>query len=101
MRGRNKLMDWEIQKWTMKISKAIEQIGRDGTYEADLTTWDICPANVCQILELLGWKENSFTCNHWQCDVWCTYQHLDYDFELVLFYQGSTFEMKLYAQRKE
>lgn len=101
MRGRYNLMDWEIQKWKYKITTEIGRLARDGTYEADLTSWDICPANVCQILELLGWEEDNFDKNGWQCDVWYTYCHQDYPFKLVLFYQGFIFEMKLYAVEKE
>ena len=34
--------------------------------------------------------------NGWQNDCWTYFSHYDYDFVLVLYYCGHTFELKLY-----
>ena len=36
--------------------------------------------------------------NGWQNDTWYWFSHPDYDFRLVFYYEGYTFEMKLYRE---
>ena len=60
MRGKYHMMDWEQQRWKYIITKAIEKMEKTPDYTEDLTQQDICPANIRQTLESIGWEEIGF-----------------------------------------
>jgi hypothetical protein len=60
------------------------------------------PAEVYDMLEDLGWKqdEHEVCCSH--VDVWQTFYHDEWDFDLVLYYSGFHWTMSLCRkERKE
>ena len=89
MRGRWNMMDWELQKWKQELSAAIARLSREKSYEENFTHLDVCPANLIDALRDMGWEDDELEDNGWQNDC-------DYDFVLVLYYCGHTFELKLY-----
>lgn len=103
MRGQYHMMDWEEDRWKTVFSKAIEKFAedRDPPYEEILTQQDICPANVVHVLELLGWEDTVYDTNGWQNDTWYYFSHPDYDFEIGMYYEGYTFELKLYRRYRD
>ncbi len=96
MRGKYHMMDWELQKWSQELSHLIECLTYNQDGEFDLTNWDACPANICKALEHLGWKEEDLDDNGWQHDTWYRFTNPNYAFGLTFYYEGYTFEMKLY-----
>jgi hypothetical protein len=101
MRGKYHMMDWEEAKLLKDVSAEIEKIKNNQIEEVNLTSWDACPANIRQTLYSLGWTKSNYERNGWECDTWWYFKHKDYDFELVLFYCGDTFEMELWRGGKD
>ena len=98
MRGRYQMMEWEQEKWKQEFSGIIAKLSYNQRREEDLTNLDLCPANAVKTLENLGWTEDDMDHNGWQNDTWYWFSHPDYDFRLVFYYEGYTFEMKLYRE---
>ena len=96
MRGKYHMMDWEEEKWIVSLKSIISQLAQDKSYEEDLTNYDVCPANIRKTLENMGWKKIDFDDNGWEHDTWYTFHNINYDFDIILFYCGETFEIKLY-----
>lgn len=96
MRGRYQMMEWEQEKWKQELSAIITRLTYNPRHEEDLTNYDLCPANVCKTLENLGWEQDDMDDNGWQHDTWYRFSNPDYPFELTFYYEGYTFEMKLY-----
>ena len=96
MRGRYQMLDWELEKWKQELSGAITRLSHDKHYQENFTYLDICPANIESALEEMGWESDEQENNGWQNDCWIYFAHEDYDFGLVLYYCGYTFELKLY-----
>lgn len=46
----------------------------------------------------IGWDDDEPEDNGCQNDCWIYFSHHDYDFILVLYYCGHTFELKLYRE---
>lgn len=99
MRGSYSLKDWEAEKWKREFLRFIKRLETFKNENIDLTSFDLCPSNVVDILELLGWEQGDFDSNGWEQDTWYDFAHPDYDFEVVFFYCGYTFQM--YLSRKE
>ena len=103
MRGSYSLKDWEAEKWKrefLRFIKRLESIKSENE-NIDLTSFDLCPSNVVDILELLGWEQSDFDSNGWELDTWYDFTHPDYDFEVGFFYCGYTFRMYLSRKEKE
>lgn len=103
MRGSYSLKDWEAEKWKrefLRFIKRLESIKSENE-NIDLTSFDLCPSNVVDILELLGWEQSDFDSNGWEQDTWYDFTHPDYDFEVGFFYCGYTFRMYLSRKEKE
>lgn len=96
MRGKLNMMDWEIAKWKQELSAAITRLSQDKLYEEDFTNIDVCPANLIYALRDMGWNDDESEDNGYQNDYWIYFTNCDYDFVLVLYYCGHTFELKLY-----
>lgn len=101
MRGNVSLRPWEKSKWTKVFTTVINKLSNDKNDRTDLTDFDLCPSNVIDILELLGWEQSDFDSNGWEQDTWYNFAHPDYDFELGFFYCGYTFRMYLYRKEDE
>lgn len=99
MRGNWSLKDWEAEKWKREFLRFIKRLEVSKKEKIDLTSFDLCPSNVIDILELLGWEQIDFDSNGWEQDTWYDFTHPDYDFEVGFFYCGYTF--KMYLSRKE
>lgn len=91
MRGRWNMMDWELEKWKQELTAAIARLSYNKQHQEDFTHLDVCPANLIDALRDMGWEDDG-----WQNDCWTYFSHYDYDFVLVLYYCGHTFELKLY-----
>lgn len=103
MRGNYSLKGWEAEKWKMEFLRFIKRLEtfKSENENIDLTSFDLCPANVIDILELLGWEESDFDSNGWEQDTWYDFTHPDYDFGVGFFYCGYTFKMYLSRKEKE
>lgn len=96
MRGRYDMCSWEVEKWKQELEVIISRLTYNQQHQEDLTNYDLCPANVRSVLEKMGWTDADMSDNGWEQDTWYTFSHPDYDFDLTLYYEGYTFEMKLY-----
>ena len=103
MRGSYRLKDWEAEKWKREFLRFIKRLEtfKNKNENIDLTSFDLCPANVIDILGLLGWEKIDFDSNGWEQDTWYDFAHPDYDFEVGFFYCGFTFQMYLSRKEKE
>lgn len=103
MRGSYTLREWEENKWKREFSRfieALENAQSDGK-KIDLTSLDLCPANVIDILGLLGWEEIDFDSNGWEQDTWYEFAHPNHNFKITFFYCGYTFKMDLCRKEDE
>lgn len=103
MRGSYTLREWEENKWKREFSRFIEALenAQSDEEKIDLTSLDLCPANVIDILDLLGWEEIDFESNGWEQDTWYEFAHPNHNFEITFFYCGYTFKMDLYRKEDE
>lgn len=103
MRGSCSLKDWEAEKWRREFLRFIKKLEtlKSENENIDLTSFDLCPSNVIDIMELLGWEQSDFDSNGWEQDTWYDFTHPDYDFEVGFFYCGYTFRMYLSRKEKE
>ena len=101
MRGKWNMMDWEMTKWKQELSSAIIKISQNEVYEEDFTNLDVCPANLIDALRDMGWNYDESEDNVSQNDHWIYFSHYNYDFILVLYYCGYTFELKLYRADRD
>ena len=98
MRGRSLMMDWELEKWKQELTAAIARLSYNKQHQEDFTHLDVCPANLEQALEEMGWEADEQDENGWENDCWIYFTNPDYNFDLVMYYQGYTFELKLYRR---
>ena len=96
MRGMYHMRDWEIAKYKSIIFREIERIKVLPSYRRSFVEENVCPANIIQTLEALGWERVDFDSNGWEQDTWYCFSHPDYDFQLILFYCGYTYDIELY-----
>ena len=89
------MMDWELQKWKQELSAAIIRLSQNKQYEESFTHLEFCPANLIDALRDMGWEDDELEDNGWQNDCWTYFSHYDYDFVLVLYYCGHTFELTI------
>jgi hypothetical protein len=110
-------MDWDLTEFNknMKaLENSIEKTHLKSMIETIAQNPEACfdlregplykrtPAEVYDMLEDLGWKqdEHEVCCSH--VDVWQTFYHDEWDFDLVLFYSGFYWTMSLCRkERKE
>ncbi|MBQ8243177.1 MAG: hypothetical protein IJZ40_06880 [Bacteroidaceae bacterium] len=90
------MMDWEESKWTLVLKQIIVQLSQDKSHQEDLTNYDVCPSNIVDVLRKMGWEDDEQEENGWQQDTWIYFSHPDYEFGLTLYYEGYTFEMKIF-----
>ena len=96
MRGKYNMMDWELDKWKHTLALLITKWANDVSHQEDFTNLDICPANIETALEALGWEHDEQDENGWQNDCWIYMSNPDYDFRIIIYYCGYTFELKVY-----
>ena len=101
MRGKYQLRDWELSKWSLELAKIIDRLTRNKLHEEDLTQHDVCPANIVEILNKLGWEDDEQEDNGWQHDTWIYFSHPNHNFGITLYYEGYTFEMKLFRTDRD
>lgn len=101
MKGQYHMMDWEEAKWKQAVSAAIFKLTYDKTYIADFTKEDVCPANLCRTLKNLGWNSVDIDRNGWENDTWHTFSHPDYNFYVIIHYEGYTFKLDMYSSETE
>ena len=90
------MMDWEVEKWKQRLAVVITELVQNKSKQIDFTNDDVCPANIVKVLENMGWEYDEQEDNGWQHDTWICLAHENYNFCLILYYQGYTFELKLY-----
>ena len=94
MRGEWNLRDWETEYWCSFFEKKIEYLKAGYSQKIDLTKEDLCPENVIDILNILGYKDHDHDINGWEQDTWIPFSKENED-SLMLYYCGRTFEMNL------
>lgn len=95
MRGKYNLRDWELTKWQREFESYFHLMDSNPRNKFDLTQEDLSPANVCQILQSMGWVQDNFHAEGWDQFTWYDYKHYAYSFGITLYYCGYTFEMIL------
>ena len=102
MRGKYRMIDWEVDKWRHKLITGLHDLYQGHIKEIDLTKEDVCPANIITILEEeLGFEETCFDTNGWQNDTWYSFEHPNTHKKITLFYSGYTFEFNIYLTEDE
>ena len=93
MRGEWNLRDWEKPHWTAFFEKKINELKAGYIETVDLTKEDLCPENVIDILEAMGYEYDDCLANGWEqdTDIYFTNEGVG----LRLFYYGRTFQMAL------
>ena len=93
MRGEWNLREWEKPHWTAFFERKIEELKSKRIETIDLTKEDLCPENVIDILEAMGYEYDDFSANGWEqdTDIFLTSEGVN----LRLFYCGRTFQMGL------
>lgn len=99
MRGTYRMRDWEIAKYSAILSREVERMKVLPSHRRSFVEENVCPANIIQTLEALGWERIDFESNGWEQDTWYYFAHQDYDFEITLFYCGYTFNIELYRTK--
>lgn len=93
MRGEWNLREWETEYWRSFFERKIIEL-KAGFYKIDLTKEDLCPENVIDILNLLGYEDYNTDTNCWEQDTWILFSKENED-TLILYYCGRTFRMEL------
>lgn len=102
MRGKYRMMDWEIDKWRNRLITDLHKLYKGHIKKIDLVKEDVCPANIITILvEELGFEEVGFDTNGWQCDVWYSFEHPNTHKKITLYYEGYTFDFQIYLTEEE
>jgi hypothetical protein len=57
---------------------------------------ELCPGDMCYILEQLGWKSYDSSSNGWDQDTWYLFYSPNKNFDLILNYSGFYWSMELY-----
>ena len=100
MRGKWQMRDWEKDFWKSALEKRIAELKTGIVDTIDLTDEDLCPENVIDTLEILGYEYDDVDMNGWEQDTWITFTNAE-NHGVTLFYCGRTFEMKLYLTEEE
>ena len=99
MRGKWNLREWEKLHWTAFFERKIEELKSKRIPAIDLTKEDLCPENVIDILEAMGYEYDECLTNGWEqdTDIYFTNEGVN----LRLFYCGRTFQMGLSLLEEE
>ena len=99
MRGEWNLREWETEYWCSFFKKKIEYLKAGYSEKIDLTKENLCPENVIDILEAMGYESDDCAVNSWEqdADIYFTNGKTN----LRLFYCGRTFRMELMLADKE
>jgi hypothetical protein len=91
MRGRYHMMDWERTKWTQELTYILHKLEK-GEREISLTHYDLCPQNVIDILESIGWEYHDYyTDNEYNCMTF----YKENAMKLYLTYNADLFSMSI------
>jgi hypothetical protein len=101
MRGSWTLRDWEADYLKTLIANRIADLDNRRADTINLTEEDVCPENIIDVLEMLGYEYDEVDTNGWEQDTWINFIHQETGHGATLFYCGRTFEMKLYLAEKE
>lgn len=101
MRGSWTLRDWEADYLKTLIANRITDLDNRRADTINLTEEDVCPENIIDVLEMLGYEYDEVDTNGWEQDTWINFIHQETGHGVTLFYCGRTFEMKLYLAEKE
>ena len=99
MRGEWNLREWETEYWCSFFKKKIEYLKAGYSKKIDLTKENLCPENVIDILEAMGYESDDCVVNGWEQDVDIYFTNGKTN--LRLFYCGRTFRMELMLADKE
>ena len=88
------MREWEAEFWRSFFERKIADLKAGYIEEVDLTQENICPENVIDTLEALGYEYDDVDVNGWEQDTWIYFAKENED-SLMLFYCGRTFQMKL------
>lgn len=81
------------------LKSIIREIGENKVDNVDLRNSPLhkhSPAQVCDLLEELGWSHDDWETNGWDQDTWIPFTHENYSFGITLNYSGYYWTMKLY-----
>ena len=91
MRGSYRMMDWELEKVKTLLEKGIKDL--EAGYEIiDFTREDVCPYNLREGLEALGyeWSDNEENLY----DFWW-YFTKENEYKVCVFFDAQTFELNM------
>lgn len=94
MRGQYNLTQSELTYWSLTIDNALKELACEPNAAYDLSTSNIGPCQVDDVLEVLGWERKDMDTNGWEQDTWYSYQKEDK--YLTMFYCGWTGAIELY-----
>lgn len=57
---------------------------------------ELCPGDMCYILEQLKWEQYDSSSNGWDQDTWYLFYSPNHNFDLILNYSGFYWSMELY-----
>lgn len=102
MRGEWNLRYWEKPYWTAFFERKINELKAGYIETVDLTKEDLCPENVIDILEAMGYEyeyDDYLAADGWEqnTDIYFINEGVG----LRLFYCGRTFQMRLTLRDKE
>lgn len=83
MRGSYQMREWEVPHLTKIIEAAVKEVENNPDREFDFTNMDICPSNISDILETLGYEEEDIDEN--SKDFWYIFTHSKYPEDAYLY----------------
>lgn len=94
MRGQYNLTQLELAYWSFTIQTELDNLACEPDEAYDLSTSNIGPCQVDEVLEALGWECKDYDTSGWDQDTWYSYQKEDK--YLTMFYCGWTGALQLY-----
>ena len=96
IRGKYNLLPIEKEYAKELVEGVIKTLNGEINDEVNLSWCDIAPCHICDAMKTLGWEQDESDSNGWENDTWYYFSHPNYNYVLVMFYCGYTFELKMY-----
>ena len=96
MRGQYNLTPEEHDVLFPYIKEILEKLDKYQREIYSLTHLEIAPCHVDDLMGELGWERYEMDHNGWQCDCWMYYSHPDYEYTIVVYYEGFTFNLEMH-----
>ena len=96
MRGQYNLTQEEHDVFLPCLQGVLNNLDKNQRNTHSLTHLEIAPCHIDNLMGQLGWERFQHDTNGWQRDCWMYYSHPDYDYTIVLYYEGFTFKLEMY-----